>query len=77
MVFCWGIHLKQSFPEVDTDERLRQTCEGMFHRSRHRRKDVLLKQTCERTCDEGFFANDKHVLVHLTLCSCAACVGTP
>ena len=42
---------------------LRQTCEGVFHRSRHRREDVLLKQAHERTCDERFFANDTHVLV--------------
>jgi hypothetical protein len=63
MVFCWGIHLKQSFPEVDTDERIRQTGEGTFSRSRHRRKDVLLKQACERTC------NNTHVSVCLTLSS--------
>ena len=31
MVFCWGKHVKECFPEVDTGERLRQTCEGMFH----------------------------------------------
>jgi hypothetical protein len=28
--FCWGKHTKERFPEVDTGERLRQTCEGMF-----------------------------------------------
>jgi len=25
MVFCWGKHVKECFPEVDTGERLRQT----------------------------------------------------
>jgi hypothetical protein len=30
---------------------------------------VLLEQACERTCAEGFFAKDRHVLFHLTLCS--------
>jgi hypothetical protein len=28
-------------------------------------EDVLLRQACERTCDEGFFANNMHVLVCL------------
>jgi hypothetical protein len=32
-------------------------------------EDVLLKQACERTHDEVFFANDRHVLVCLTFCS--------
>ena len=31
MVFCWGKHMKECFPEVDTGERLRQTREGTFH----------------------------------------------
>ena len=31
MVFCWGKHMKEGFPEVDTGERLRQTPEGMCH----------------------------------------------
>jgi hypothetical protein len=43
----------------------------------HRWKDVLLKQARERPCDEGFFHNDMHVLVHLTLYSWAPFVGTP
>jgi hypothetical protein len=30
MVFCWGKHVKECFPEVDTGERLRQTFEGTF-----------------------------------------------
>jgi hypothetical protein len=30
-------------------------------------KDVLLKQAHERLCDEGFFANNMHVLVCFTL----------
>jgi hypothetical protein len=67
MVFCWGKHMKECFSKVDTDERLRQTGEGTFHWSRHRREDVLFMQTCERTRDEGLFANDTHVLVHLAL----------
>jgi len=54
---------------------LEQIHEGTFHWSRHRREDVLLKQACERTRDERFFANDTHVLVLLTLCSWAAFVG--
>ena len=61
MVFCWGKHVKKCFPEVDTGERLRQTHEGMFCWSRHRRKDVLLKQACGRTWNEGFFVNNMHV----------------
>lgn len=61
--------MKECFPEVNTGERLRQTHEGTFGGSRHRRKDVLIKQACERTCDKGFFANNRHVLVCLTLCS--------
>jgi hypothetical protein len=31
MVVFWAKHMKKCFPEVDTGERLRQTCEGMFH----------------------------------------------
>jgi hypothetical protein len=31
MVFCWGKHVKECFPEVDTGERLRQTGKGTFH----------------------------------------------
>ena len=30
MVFCWGKHVKECFPEVDTGERLRQTREERF-----------------------------------------------
>jgi hypothetical protein len=76
IMFCWGKHMKECFPEVDTGERLRQTCEGTFGWSRHRRQDVLLKQACERTCD-GFIANDTLGLVCLTLSSWAPFVGTP
>ena len=53
MMLCWGKHVKECFPEVDTDERLRQTRERTFHRSRHRRENVVLKQTHERKRDEG------------------------
>jgi hypothetical protein len=42
MVFCK--HVKESFPEADMDERLRQTCERMFSCRRHRREAVLLRQ---------------------------------
>jgi hypothetical protein len=38
MVFCWGKHVKECFPEVDTGERLRQT------------RNVWLKQTQEKGC---------------------------
>jgi hypothetical protein len=31
MVCSWGKHVKESFPEVDMGERLRQTCEETFH----------------------------------------------
>jgi hypothetical protein len=62
---------------MDTGERLRQTPEGTFHWSRHRRKDILLKQARERTCDGGLFANDIRVLGCLTLQSWAPFVGTP
>jgi hypothetical protein len=58
--------MKECFPEVDIGERLRQAHEGTFHLSRHRREDVLLKQTGESTCDKEFFANSMHVLVCLT-----------
>jgi hypothetical protein len=50
-VFCWGKLVKVRLAEVDTGERLRQTHKGMLCWNRHRRKDVLLKQTCERTGD--------------------------
>lgn len=30
MVFCGGKHMKESFRELDTGERLRQTNEGTF-----------------------------------------------
>jgi hypothetical protein len=53
--------MKECFPKVDKGERLRQIHEGTFPRSRHRRKDALLKQAHERTCD-GFFANGMHVI---------------
>ena len=59
--------MKECFPEVDTGERLRQTPEGTFHCGRHRRENVLLKQAREGTRDEGFFANDTHVLVCLRM----------
>jgi hypothetical protein len=58
-------------------DRLRQTREGTFHWSRHRREDALLKQASEGIRDEGFFVNDTHVFVHFTLFSWAAFVGTP
>jgi hypothetical protein len=29
-VFCWGKHVKEHFPEMDTGGGLRQTCEGTF-----------------------------------------------
>lgn len=56
--------LAEHLAEFYTDERLRQTREGTFCRSRHRRGEVLLKPSRERTCEEGFFANDTHVFVH-------------
>jgi len=78
MVFRWGKHEKESFPEVDTGERLGQTREGAFSWSRHRRKDVLLKQACERTRDEGVFANEPHACISalfMTWLSCT-CQGS-
>jgi hypothetical protein len=62
MVFCCGKHVKECFADVGTGERLRQTCEGTFSW-----RDVLLKQACDRTRDERFFANNTHALVPLTL----------
>jgi hypothetical protein len=53
-MFCWGKHTRECFPEVDTGETIRQTCEGLFGWSRLRRKCVLPKQACERTCDHSF-----------------------
>jgi hypothetical protein len=69
----WSVFLKCTQVKA---ERLRQAYEGMFSWSRHRRKDVLLKQACERIRD-GIFANNRHVLVCLTLHSWAAFVRTP
>lgn len=43
-----GANVKECYPEVGTSERLWQTHEGMFHLSRHRGDDVLLKQTCDK-----------------------------
>jgi hypothetical protein len=43
----------------------------------NRREDVLLIWIYERTHDEGLYANNTHVLVHLTLHSWAAFFGTP
>ena len=60
--------MKECLAKVGASERPRQPQEGMFHCSRHRRKDVLLKQACERTRDEGVFANNTHGLFCLTLC---------
>jgi hypothetical protein len=74
MVFSWGKHVKECFPEGDTGERLRQTPESKFHWSRHRWKDALLKQARARTREE-FFANTTRALVHLTLCDWAPYVG--
>ena len=59
--------MKECLAKVGASERPRQPQEGMFHCSRHRRKDVLLKQACERTRDKGFFANNTHVLAYFTL----------
>ena len=64
-----GANMKECFCEVDTGERLRQTCERMFHWSRYRKNDVLLKQEHERTGDQGFFTNRRHILVHPALSS--------
>jgi hypothetical protein len=44
-----GADTWKCFPEVDTGESLRQTCEGMFSWCRHRTKNVLLNQARERT----------------------------
>ena len=49
MVFCWGKHVKERLAQVDTGERLRQTHEKTLGWSRHKWKDVLLKQAHERT----------------------------
>ena len=57
--------MKECFPEVDTGKKLRQT----LNKADRGKKDVLLKQAYERTCDEGFFANNFCVLVYLTLSS--------
>lgn len=66
IVCCWGKHVKEHFIKVDTgvkgygrNSSLKQTQE----------RGCSLKQARDRTRDEGFFAKDTHVLVHLTLCS--------
>jgi hypothetical protein len=56
--------MKECFPEVDMGERIRQTCEGTFPLSIHRREDVLLKQARERACDEEFFTNNIRSTLH-------------
>jgi hypothetical protein len=72
MVFFRGKHMKDCCINEDTGERLKQTYEGTFSWSRHERKDVLLRKACERTHDEGFFANSTHVLISKTFCWCAS-----
>jgi len=67
MAFCWGKHGKERLAEGDTGEGLRQTGEGVLSWNRHRRADVLLKQACERTRDEGFSASNTHYVVDLHL----------
>jgi len=61
MVFYWGKHMKEYFPEVDAYKMLRQTHERTFGKSRHRWKDILLKQAPKRICDDGLFTNDTHI----------------
>jgi hypothetical protein len=68
MVFCWDQQVEEHLAELDKGERLKQTCKATFYWSSHRRKDVLLKQEHESTRDEGFFANNTHVIILLTLC---------
>jgi hypothetical protein len=65
-----GAHVKEL--KWTRCERLRQTREGRFRWSRHRREDALLKQARERTRGEGAFADNTHALVCLTLHSWAA-----
>jgi hypothetical protein len=67
---------KELSGEVDTGKRLRQIHEEIVCWSRQRRELVLRKQAHEKTCDERFFANCTHVLVHLTLHSWATFVRT-
>jgi hypothetical protein len=73
MVFCWGKHVKECFPEVDTGKadswrniRLKQTQE----------RGRSAKASTWKARDEGFFANPMLVLVRLTLPSWAPLVGT-
>jgi hypothetical protein len=63
MGFCWSKHVQGCLAEADTGERLRQTLEGTFCWSSHRRERVLLKQAHKRTHEEGFFTKDMHLLV--------------
>ena len=70
-----GANMWRSVFLKQTGERLRQTHEGTFRWSRHRREDALLKQARERTRDGRFFVNDTHVLVRLSLCSWSAFAG--
>jgi hypothetical protein len=72
-VFCWGKHVKGRFVKVDIGER--HTCKRTFYWSRHRRKDVVLKQACEQTPDGGVFTNDCLYWSDFTLHSWSPFVG--
>lgn len=63
MGFCWGQHIKECFPEADMGKDLgRLVKEHFFEADTGERMFFLLKQVCERTRDERFFTNSKHVL---------------
>ena len=57
-----GANRKECLAEVDRGERLRQTHEGRFHWSRHKRG---CSAKANASLDLGFFANNKYVLVLL------------
>ena len=53
--------MKEHFPEVHIDERLRQTHEERFCCSRHRRKDVLLSKHMK-----GYVMKDSLLMSHMS-----------
>jgi hypothetical protein len=57
-------------PVVSDGVSLRQTHEGVLCLKQTQVKGCfLLKQACEKTRDEGFFAKVTHVMGHLTFCN--------
>ena len=78
VALLWNCHIALAFVDCVRQNHVvsleSQICQGMFCWSRHRQKDVLQREACEKTYDEGFFTKDTHVLVHLT-CNVQHCLS--